>query len=55
MKKREFMNELKEALDGSVSTQTYYDTMNYYEDYLKSRKKPAERKRRYVHLSVLPG
>ena len=38
MKKREFMNELKEALDGSVSTQTYYDTMNYYEDYFKKQK-----------------
>lgn len=34
MKKREFMNELKEALDGSVSTQTYYDTMDYDCNYL---------------------
>ena len=38
MKKKEFMNELKEALDGSVSTQTYYDTINYYEDYFRKQK-----------------
>lgn len=50
MRKREFMDELKKALDGNVSTQTYYDTMNYYEDYLRSRKKQASQRRRYVHL-----
>ncbi len=38
MKKKDFMNELKEALGGSVSTQTYYDTINYYEDYFKKQK-----------------
>ena len=38
MRKREFMGELKKALDGNVSTQTYYDTMNYYEDYFKKQK-----------------
>lgn len=38
MKKKEFMNELKEALDGSVATQTYYDTINYYEDYFRKQK-----------------
>ena len=38
MRKREFMDELKKALDGNVSTQTYYDTINYYEDYFKKQK-----------------
>ncbi len=47
MRKREFMDELKKALDGNVSTQTYYDTINYYEDYFK---KQASQRRRYVHL-----
>lgn len=42
MKKREFMNELKEALDGSVSTQTYYDTINYYENYFAKQKEAGK-------------
>lgn len=40
--KREFMDELKKALDGNVSTQTYYDTMNYYEDYFKKQKEAGK-------------
>lgn len=42
MRKREFMDELKKALDGNVSTQTYYDTMNYYEDYFKKQKEAGK-------------
>lgn len=38
MKKKEFMDELKAALDGNVSTQVYYDTINYYEDYFRKQK-----------------
>jgi hypothetical protein len=36
------MNELKDALSGNVSSQVYYDTINYYEDYF--RQKMAEGK-----------
>ena len=51
MRKREFMDELKKALDGNVSTQTYYDTINYYENPLRmmaatTPAKPAEAVRR---------
>ena len=42
MRKREFMDELKKALDGNVSTQTYYDTINYYEDYFKKQKEAGK-------------
>lgn len=42
MKKKEFMDELKAALDGNVSTQVYYDTINYYEDYFKKRREAGE-------------
>lgn len=35
MKKKEFMEELKEALSGRVSSEVYYDTVQYYEDYFK--------------------
>ena len=38
MKKKEFMKELKEALDGNVSSQTYYDTVNYYEGYFEKER-----------------
>ena len=46
MRKREFMDELKKALDGNVSTQTYYDTMNYYEDYFKKQKEAGKSEER---------
>jgi hypothetical protein len=36
------MNELRDALSGNVSSQVYYDTINYYEDYF--RQKMAEGK-----------
>lgn len=42
MRKREFMDELKEALNGNVSSQTYYDTINYYEDYFKKQKEAGK-------------
>lgn len=38
MKKKEFMDELKRALDGNVPTQVYYDTINYYENYFKEQR-----------------
>lgn len=37
MKKKEFMEELKEALAGRVPTEVYYDTVQYYEDYFKQQ------------------
>lgn len=38
MRKKDFMDDLKRALDGNVSTQTFYDTVNYYEDYFTKQK-----------------
>lgn len=38
LKKKDFMDELKASLDGKVSTQVYYDTINYYENYFSSQK-----------------
>lgn len=38
MRKKDFIDELKTALDGNVSTQTYYDTVNYYEEYFRKQK-----------------
>ena len=42
MKKKDFMDELKAALDGNVSTQTYYDTVNYYEEYFRKQKEAGK-------------
>lgn len=42
MKKKDFMDELKAALDGNVSTQTYYDTVNYYEEYFRKQKETGK-------------
>ena len=42
MKKKVFMDELKAALDGNVSTQTYYDTVNYYEEYFRKQKEAGK-------------
>lgn len=38
MKKREFMNELMEALKGNVSSQTFNETVEYYENYFRQQK-----------------
>lgn len=38
MKKREFMNELTEALKGNVSSQTLNETVEYYENYFRQQK-----------------
>lgn len=35
MKKKEFMDELKEALAGRVPQEVYYDTVQYYDDYFR--------------------
>lgn len=35
MKKKVFMDELKEALAGRVPTEVYYDTVQYYEEYFR--------------------
>ena len=42
MKKKDFMDELNAALDGNVSTQTYYDTVNYYEEYFRKQKEAGK-------------
>jgi hypothetical protein len=54
MNKQTFMNELKDALSGNVSSQVYYDTINYYEDYF--RQKMAEGKsEEEIAASLGPG
>lgn len=42
MKKKEFMDELRAALDGNVPTQVYYDTVNYYESYFKKQREAGK-------------
>lgn len=42
MKKKEFMDELKEALAGCVPPEVYYDTVQYYEDYFRRQMKEGK-------------
>ena len=54
MSKKEFMDQLREGLDGNVSYEKYCETIEYYESYFRENWQ-KERLRRRLLRNLAPG